>query len=671
MKNWLKNNRKKIIRLAFFPIAILYLEILTVHYGSGGILAWGWFYITLASVAIGLVVTLISFIGKDKWQWRIAMIEMFIITFVFGSQAVYSNMFSTYTTLSALVRAGDVLTDFWKQAISGIWRNVIPLIFIFTPFGLLVAFGKRFVSKERITLKNAIILLLVSLAINTTRFATIMLNKSGIMSYKYVYKEIFSPELSVPRFGILGTLELDFRNLIKDNYGVDIAAPITPTESSEPVISEPSPSPSGDLIPRPSPSDEVVVYEDNVLEIDFDALIAGETNKTLSDMHSYFASAEPTSKNEYTEMFEGKNLIWIVGEAFSSFALDEQYTPTLSKLAGEGFVFNNFYNPIWGVSTSDGEYVTTTGLLPKPSVWSYSRSSSNYMPFGFGTMLSNEGYEAYAYHNHTYIYYDRHLSHPNMGYEYKGVGNGLQVTNQWPESDIEMMENTMQDYISADSFVAYYMTVSGHLEYNYNSNAIAAKYKNEVADLPYSTAAKAYIATQIELDRAIEYLISELDAAGVLEDTVIVISGDHYPYGLKVSEMEEIAGGDIEENFELYRSTLIIWNSEMETVEVDKYCSSLDVMPTLANLFGLDYDSRLVMGRDILSDAPALVMFNNRSYITEYGRYNARTDTFTANEGAELDEGYASEMLKIVNERFKYSALILETDYYQRVLKSE
>ena len=64
--------------------------------------------------------------------------------------------------------------------------------------------------------------------------------------------------------------------------------------------------------------------------------------------------------------------------------------------------------------------------------------------------------------------------------------------------------------------------------------------------------------------------------------------------------------------FEIYENTLILWNDQMKKpVEVDKYCSSLDIAPTLSNLFGLEYDSRLMMGTDILSDQPGMVIFSN------------------------------------------------------------
>ena len=76
--------------------------------------------------------------------------------------------------------------------------------------------------------------------------------------------------------------------------------------------------------------------------------------------------------------------------------LDPERTPTLWKLSHEGIICDNFYTPLWGVSTSDGEYVTTTGLIPKPGVWSYSESSDNYMPFGFGNQFQKLGYRTLA-----------------------------------------------------------------------------------------------------------------------------------------------------------------------------------------------------------------------------------------------------------------------------------
>ncbi|HBT65484.1 MAG TPA: sulfatase, partial [Ruminococcaceae bacterium] len=172
-------------------------------------------------------------------------------------------------------------------------------------------------------------------------------------------------------------------------------------------------------------------------------------------------------------------------------------------------------------------------------------------------------------------------------------------------------------------FHVYYMTVSGHLNYTFTGNYIAYKNKELVDHLPNSDAAKAYLACNIELDRALELLIQRLEAAGVAENTVIAMSADHYPYGLTNRQISELAGHEVEENFELYKSSFILWKKGMKPVTIEKPCSSLDIIPTLSNLFGLEFDSRLLMGRDILSDAPPLVIFSNRSWITDKARYNA------------------------------------------------
>ena len=161
-------------------------------------------------------------------------------------------------------------------------------------------------------------------------------------------------------------------------------------------------------------------------------------------------------------------------------------------------------------------------------------------------------------------------------------------------------------------------------------------------------------------------ILEQLEEAGLLEDTVICLAADHYPYGLDKAFIDEMAGHEVEENFELYRSTLILWCGDMEEpIHVEKPCSSLDILPTLSNLFGLRYDSRLLMGQDILSDSEGLVVFSNRSFITEQGRYNARTDEFIPNEGAVLAPDYAQVMMEQVNDMFSSSVAVLDNDYYR------
>ena len=104
-----------------------------------------------------------------------------------------------------------------------------------------------------------------------------------------------------------------------------------------------------------------------------------------------------------------------------------------------------------------------------------------------------------------------------------------------------------------------------------------------------------------------------------------------------------------------------------EPVRVTKPCSSLDILPTLSNLFGLEYDSRLLMGRDILSDSEGLVVLSDRSFLTESGRYDAAKDTFTPVPGVTVPEGYVKSNQQAINGMFSNSRLILEQDYYRKL----
>ena len=497
-----------------------------------------------------------------------------------------------------------------------------------------------------------------------------MMCGSGVLSLRYIYTQAAVPELETQYFGMLTQTQMEIRRVL---FGIDPDRPQDDPDSSQV-------SGNSSQISDGSSDSSGQTYGLHQMDIDFEQLMAETDDEDLLQMHQWFSQREATPENEWTGAFEGKNLIWIVAEGFSTLAMDPYRTPTLWKLSHQGFIFEHFYTPLWGVSTSDGEYVTTTGLIPKSGVWSYSQSSGNYMPFALGNQFSKQGYRTMAFHDYLYEYYDRNLSHPNMGYEYIALGQGLEEAdiipaedlesgNTFPPSDEMMMEKIVPMFVNEDHFMVYCLTVSGHLNYTLEENAMSRRHWDEVKDLPYSDTVKCYLASQMELELAMESLMEQLEAAGKLEDTVIVLSADHYPYGLTDEEYSELLGHEVDPVFELYENTLILWSADMtEPVYVDKYCSSLDVMPTLSNLFGLEYDSRLIIGEDILSDSGGLVIFSNYSFITSHGYYNSTTDQFTCWDGSEPDYGAVAEMVAEVQNRVAYSAAILDRDYYRIVL---
>src|SRR5699024_11655740 len=138
----------------------------------------------------------------------------------------------------------------------------------------------------------------------------------------------------------------------------------------------------------------------------------------------------------------------------------------------------------------------------------------------------------------------------NIGYTFQPAGDGLDSAINWPSSDLEMMAASVDDYLSQDEpFHAYYMTSSGHYQYDWN-NPMSLENKAMAENLPYSEAVQAYIACNNELEKALTYLMERLEEAGVADKTVIVLTNDHYPYGLTIDQFSELAGHEVDETFE-------------------------------------------------------------------------------------------------------------------------
>lgn len=434
---------------------------------------------------------------------------------------------------------------------------------------------------------------------------------------------------------------------------------------------------------------------------DFAELAKESTDEELKDMHSYFSRISPTAENSYTGMFEGYNLVYITAESFSDVIIDKERTPVLYQMWKEGVQFENFYTSSWYLSTIDGEYVNCLGQIPVDGDWSLEHASEGELPMALGNQLQQKGYVCNAYHDHDSYYYDRTKTHPKLGYTFKAVGAGLTFESMYPESDLELMEITADEYVNKAPFHTYYMTMSGHLPYTYGYNSMAVKNREVTEGMDLTENAACYLEANQELEYALEYLVDQLKQKGQLEHTLFVVAPDHYPYGLKkgaYDELRKATGHVIDENdvlhmeregnadagdsdidvitveqddFELYRNTCLIWSAAMENMDefpmtVEKCCSNLDLLPTISNLMGLDYDSRLLAGRDMLSDDMGLVMLKDQSFLTDRVRYNATTGEAVWTGGTE-DESYLQQCMQMVEDRFRYSALVLQKDYYSVV----
>ena len=642
---------KKLNLLIYYILFIVYEELIfsCLVYKTFPTSLW---LIILFSIPIAVILNLITSVFKPKINKFLTYIITIAFIILFSAQIVYYSMYEAIISFFSMMHGGQI-TEFMEAIIDVVLRNWYGIALFALPLVILIVLSKKKVLLfERNSLKEIAIKMTSVVVVHLVALLCVnLINTNMMYSNKNLYYNIHIPKVTANRMGLLTTMRLDLQRFIfgfEEKLSVETST--TPIEEEE--------------------------NSYNVTYIDFDKLIQNEENNTIKEMHEYFSSQEASKKNKYTGMFKGKNLIVLVGESFSSLAIREDLTPNLYKLYKEGFQFDNFYTPIFPVSTADGEYITDTSLIPKEGVWSFLKIAGNYMPYSYPNVFEKQGYSSNAYHNHTATYYERDKYIETMGYNsYLAVGTGLEDrmdTSNWPNSDYEMVKTTMDDYINNEKFMAYYMTVSGHMNYTKIGNMMVYRNWDQVKDLPYSHKAKSYLAANIELDKAVGELIRRLEEAGKLEDTVIVISGDHYPYGLTLEEINELSTFERDDKFEKYRMPFLIWSGSMkDPIKVEKIGSSLDVLPTVLNLFGAEFDSRLLIGRDILSDTEPLVIFSDRSFLTDKGKSNAVTGEFIANEGTTVEEGYVDKINTIIYKKYQMSRLILENDYYKHIFKTE
>lgn len=637
---------KKIVIHLWWIFYIIFLELVYRGFIIGNIFSVNTLIVILFSIPFIVIFSTITTLFNEKVNRVLNIILVSALTLVTLAQIVYYNFYDSIFSFFSLTTGTGQVMQFWQMIIDVILRIWYIFVIILVPYILYLVFNKKFNYKR--PNKTLIISEVLAFILSFSGiFFVVKFDNKGIYSLRRLLFSTHAPMLTIDKTGLLTMESIDVYRYV---FGFEEEIYIE--EKEEPVIKE-----------------ETKEY--NIYNIDFDKLISKTNDKNLISMHKYFKSVEPTEKNKYTGLFKGKNLIFITAEAFDTIAIDKDITPTLYKMANNSFVFNNYYQPLYPVSTSDGEYMNLISLIPKEGIWSFRKTSELSMPLGIGNMFKKEGYNAYAFHNHTYKYYERNKSHPNIGFNYYGCGNGLEKKmkcNHWPNSDLEMIEASFDYFLKDDKpFLTYYMTVSGHLNYNFYGNNMASRNKKAVKNLKYSDAIKAYYATQIELDKALEKLLKTLDEKNLLEDTLIVLGPDHYPYGLTTKEMNEVSKTDRGDKFENYHTTLIMYNPSIERTEINKVVSGLDLLPTIYNLYGIDYDSRLLMGRDIFSDSEGLAILSDRSWITNKGTYNSVSKKFTSTTDEEVSKEYIDEINSIVYQKFSMSSLILDYDYYKKL----
>ena len=691
--------------LAVYLFTFIYWEVILRLRISGKITAANLPGVFLLPAAALFFTVLSGFHRKHKIINRIVMMLLLVLAgLYYFVQFVYFGIFGSVLSVSMIGMGGDAMNNFgWSvgdaviSSLGGLCLILIPIVIMAHLLFVRFRFnkGRNILGGAYPALVRIIIFALI-VPVWFLGIGCIRLGGAGRGSAYYVIHDATADtDTTATRVGILPTTIIETgayyfgfgSGKTAADMEVDIAAiNITSAEDEARKAEEEKEA------QEEAEKEKEVVREPYVDEaIDFEKLATLTGDPSIASLCKYYNSKSPTTTNEYTGLFEGYNLIYICGEAFSGYGIDPDITPLLYEMSQNGIVLNNYYNSFPN-TTTNGEFAFATSLWPDVSriadsgtaVGTFAQSANVFMPYGLGDLLNANGINSYAYHNYYGDYYKRAYSWPNLGYEnIKFMDEGMKFTSTWPASDLELFEQSVDDYIDDDQFHAYYMTFSGHGPYKpfnqmYKKNIEAVR---ELAGDKYeSDGILGYFCGEYELEQGLQYLVDRLKEKGKLDKTVIVIAGDHFPYFLDEQSQKELVGDSFTDqdfqDFEKYHATCIIYNAGLkEKIETDTYCCNVDIVPTMLNLMNIKFDSRLLAGTDIFSDGVHRARLYNGSFITDKMKYNRRTGVKVWTDGAgnyteDAIDAYEEAMISYTESEYSASLQALRTNFFFYVWKN-
>ena len=559
-------------------------------------------------------------------------------------QLNFKNFMGNFMSLSMAFGGGEA--DRISNEVATFIASIKPYYLLcLVPFIILLIlfiWKKNWFNFEKQNLKGHIISILAIVFVYIISIFTLNVTPTNqIKTNKELYKQPTLIDVSLKEFGFQRFLIRDIIYYLKgddSNQMIDIG------EVDTPVI---------------VPTD----YTRYIDDTEWENLIQNEKDEVIKNLHQYYMNQSITPKNDYTGIFKDKNLVLIMVEALDLAAIDSELTPTLYKLTQEGWYFNNYYAPKFSCTTGESEFIAETSIIPSNTVCTpFTYLNNNYSTSIFN-LFNGSGYTSTSYHSWSDQYYPRTKLHKNMGSTfYNSEKLKININNSWP-SDVELMEKSYPIFSQSDKFFSFMITVSMHFSYDFD-NATVRKNWDKVKDLDVITPMKRYLTKAIEFDESLKYLIDSLEADGQLDDTVIVLFGDHHPYNLSFDALAKRSSVDRHADLNEDLMPFIIYNSTTEPQVISKTASTFDIIPTLANLFDLNYDPRYYTGTDIFSEEETIAIFPSGSWVTDKAIYFADKNNYKLKDNT-VDEEYIKKINKIVSNKFTASDNTLKKDYFK------
>lgn len=663
MKKLLNNN---LIKNFLIILVFTFLLEITFRLISGSQV----FDVSLIRIILGLsfISLILSFIlsWTNKTCSKVIIILVGLVFTIYSFlQLGFNNFIGVYMSFNTSSQLGAV-TSYIKEFLLSFLGK---FYFIFIPFILLVLyyifldkfterkFNKKFVLKSHIKyepgiriISTVLVLFVIGLVYNGTLTAKFMQNELQTVNNEELFQYPSVPSLVINEFGVIGFGLLDIKSLYvdpPDSYVFDA-------------------------------TDDNISFEDTNRTFDdtlWEKLIEEETDKSLNNINNYLINNTITDYNDHTGMFEGKNLIVIMMESVNEIFINPDLYPNFYKMYSEGISFTNNYSPRNSCATGNNEFSAMTGLYSIQNNCTANIYRDNTYSTAIFSLFNNAGYKTSSMHDYTEYYYYRNTIHTNMGSgRYYGVQDlGIPYFNEYKNwaSDEDFMDVAMDITLSdtTEPFMLWLTTVSSHQPYN-QSSVEGDKYLSITEGTDYPDDLRRYMSKLKTLDNALGILLDRLESAGILDDTVIVLFGDHYPYGLKDTTINQVLDYDLND-YEREKTPLVIYNSEIEPEVVDKYTSYVNLTPTIANLFGINYDPRLYMGSDVFDENYwNLVAFADGSWKNDLVYYNAATSEvkYYTDELVSYEE--IRRINGIITAKMQMSSAIIQNNYYEYLSES-
>ncbi len=662
MKKILTNNILKnylILTISLFGIEMIFKAV-----ENTSVLDWSSLRIFIGISIISLFLSILLSFCK-KWIANILTFLIVIIATIYAiAQAGFENYLGVYISINTSSQLGAV-----KEYVRDYIASFNGIFYIITiPLVLLIIYKilEKFILKDKklniYTKKEdniaRIIALVFLVLFSGFYYASLSLrfmqNEIQLVKTKTLFKNPSNPNIAVNQFGV-------------EMFGIlDIKTALFPVNETSNEVK---------FVSKNNGNTEITDYTRTVDDTAWQNLNNNEANIDYKTLNNYFMSRNITDKNEYTGMFEGKNLIVVMMESVNNILLDENIYPNFAKLYKNGWYWENAYSPRNSCSTGNNEM---TGMVSLYSIYRTCTANvymnNKYEESIFG-LFNNKGYTTTSYHDYTEKYYYRSTIHKNMGSsKYYGVSDlGISYNNEYKEwpSDVLLMDKSSEIFTQNSPFMAWITTVSPHQPY-YSDSELSKIYYDSFANTGYPSNVKRYMSKLKVLDDSLGELLKILEEKGILDDTVIVLYADHYPYGLTNSDISKVLGDGINKYNEVDRTPFVIYNSKMTPKTYSEYTSYVNVLPTVANLFNLDYDPRLYMGTDLLSSSyQNRVVFADGSWQTPVGFYYASTGRMSYFN----DDRYTNDEIVNINtdvdNMIKYSNLAIKTNYFEHLFNEK